>query len=106
MPQLVNLVSKRSSNSRSDGWQLQLKTNTLRRGINRARFGGEAFVMTIASLFQDAEFGNVSDLFGLNPSTKRTTASRTREQAARRWHPHATGADRCWPADSMDPPLS
>ena len=73
VPQLVSLANKLKQQQQVRRLAVAAQTNnTLRRGINRARFGGEAFVdTTIASLFQDAEFGNVSDLFGPNPlSTK------------------------------------
>lgn len=73
VPQLVNLANKLKQQQQVKRLAVAAQTNnTLRRGINRARFGGEAFVdTTIASLFQDAEFGNVADLFAPNPlSTK------------------------------------
>ena len=73
VPQLVNLANKVKQQQQVRRLAVAAQGNsTLRRGINRARFGGEAFVdTTIASLFQDAEFGNVSDLFGPNPLSTR-----------------------------------
>lgn len=45
------------------------KTNqTARRALNTARWGGEAMIDTsLAALYQDADLGNVADLFGESP---------------------------------------
>lgn len=44
----------------------------VRRALNTARWGGEAMVDTsLAALYQDADFGNSSELFGDNPLAAR-----------------------------------
>ena len=72
VPQLVSLANKLKQQQQVRRLAVAAQTsNTLRRGINRARFGGEAFVdTTIASLFQDAEFGNVRSVRPEPLSTK------------------------------------
>jgi len=69
VPQIGMLANRLKQTQAVRQLAVAAKTNRkLRRGLNTARWGGEAMIDTsLAALYQDADLGNFADLFGENP---------------------------------------
>lgn len=69
VPQVGMLANRLKQTNTVRKLAVAAKTNkAARRALNTARWGGEAMIDTsLAALYQDADLGNVADLFGENP---------------------------------------